>query len=312
MKRFLIFMALAIQSSAALASSLVLDSFLPQDLKKGKFKITLNIVGVNAEEVGRGRSDPTNDIEQLKNRINIYLPDVNPLVPLPVGVEGLKEEASLFTFREIRKHTETGHSDGTRSYMYFLEVNERTAGTLAAKATKGKLKVSAFFYLGGTSIANLVAKTENITIGTEEPLQDSLPPQIGISSAQGRLDFLWTVDNTEPNQTVPTDLNIILIQDSLAKTLTLPAFKISRIPGLPDSSTSCSYSGSVGFCLSCPGDYYLDIDALADIKGVTVIKAKTLDGFASSAKLDAGKYFMTGQYSPKGIVQTECEQAFVY
>ena len=304
-------MALLIQSTSSLAATLVLDSYLPKNLKKGKFKITLSISGVTAEEVTRGRSDPTDGVQQLKNRINIFLPELNPLTPLPVTQEGSKDDSMLFTVSEHQKHTEASHSDGTRSYMYFLEVTEKTAGSLAAKVVDGKIKVSAFFYLGGTSISNLVAKTENITVMTEPPIEDALPPQVGISSGQGKIDFLWTVD-TAPNDVTPTDMNIILIQDSAGKELTLPAFKISHIPGVADSTATCSYKGGVGFCLYCGGDYYLDMDSLASMKGVTVLPVKTTDAFATVNKLTAGKYWVMAQYAPHGIVQSECEQAFVY
>lgn len=304
-------MVLLIQSTSSLASTLVLDSYLPKNLKKGKFKITLSIFGVNAEEVTRGGSDPTDAVQQLKNRIQIFLPALNPLIPLPVSQPESKDDGMLFSVREHQKHTETNHSDGTRSYMYFLEVEEKKPGSLVAKAAGGKIKVSAFFYLGGNSISNLVAKTENITILTEPPKEDALPPQLGISSGPGKLDFLWTLD-AAPNETTPTDMNIILIEDAVANELTLPAFKVSRIPGVPDKAASCSYKGGVGYCLYCDGDYYLDMESLAQLKGVTIIPAKTAATFATASKLAAGKYFLMAQYAPHGIVQSECEQAFVY
>ena len=311
MRKLLLLAGLLSVSNAAFSAIIVFDGNLPEDLKKGKFKIALTIEGVTADAVSRGSSDPVDDQQQFKGRVSIILPDVDASSEIPVLGDATTPNHASFAMREFRKHTETQHSDSTRSYRYFVEISELTAGALADNATNRSLKLSALFYLGGRTPMNLIAQVDHINVVTEAALQDTPPPEIGVVSARGHLDFMWPADSASSKKW-PDDMHIIVINATTGKELSLPAIKISRTPGLPNENTTCSYHAGAGYCMICGNHTYLDIDTLRTKDGILVIEAKSASGLVKSGTLPAGKYFFMTQFAPEGIVQGECEQAFVY
>ena len=158
----------------------------------------------------------------------------------------------------------------------------------------------------------LTLMSSSLMAATKPTEDNTEPPEVGVISQKGELEFLWT-DNQIPANKPSRKMEIIIISESAGKKLELPAFiPNDSLRRSKSNDVTCTYDMGVGSCVTCQDDGQIDTKALAKIPGISVVTANSHDYQAKATGLEAGKYFIFTQFAPDGAEQSSCEQAFVY
>ncbi len=303
-------------ASNVLAGNITVTGYLPRDLGEGVFDLDLVIAGISIEEHARGQLETGTDIVKFGNRVALKLPDIDSQQAVPVAKESATGLVKFYA-EERQIHTEELDSaTNTYTYSYFVKVIETEAGTLAAKAAGGTLKISAFFYLGSQS-QTVVAKiegqslTQDAYVLAEVPSFDATTPIVG---SMNSLTVSWqtksevNVKSTKDSDRTkkPRKVHVYTVASGTVSQA-LPAKKFSGSATTADSAATCNFTAPAdegGSCVSCSadGDYYLDPEQIGSISGFKVTSFDQSQGSGVITGLtNDQRYFVFLQYDPDGL-----------
>ncbi len=288
---------------------------LPRNLSAGSFTVTVQVVGVTAQQVALGRTDRT-----PTNRLFLYLPQSVGGTNTPAASSSARVTTGMPYYVTITTSTpDTGTPNGsTFDFVYqvtfwympgFDAGGKNSPAVLASKSSPGAIQVGAAFYLGGTSSSNLIGSNVNTPtsiqqanyIATEVPKFATTAPVVG---SMEQITVSWDPPGQiavtgSTSRATPSSVNVFVVDIDVASR-DLPGYLYKGgTTGTTDNDTAatCAYTQPTDVfstCVKCPAsaadasstsNYYL---ATADI-------AKNISGFqVQSAPASAGAVTING------------------
>jgi hypothetical protein len=326
-KLFALVAVLALGAPSALAGSITVTGTVPKTLTAATpIPLTLTIKNINATtEYPKGANDAQSpDDANLAARLLIGINECDNTSWFQFTAALAVNAPCAAYVTSARAHEERQETDGTWTYVYYVNVIGTTSKLADTVNPVSQITVRAKFFLGDTAKATPIAATtdpgnvltkESYVI-TDTPAFDAM----GIQGTNRQLTVKFTAaDNVNVKgaagaSTKPADSVTVYRVDPtvVPGSKSLPAHSASLDIKVEDKAASCTYttptSDAGDVCISCTGDnVYLtpsEIDAIPGFKSYTV-PAKA--GMVNIPGLTNGsKYWIFMEYQPQGTGFTKC------
>ena len=328
----------------ALAVNFNITGTLPRNLSAGSFTVTVQVVGVTAQQVAAGTVDRV-----ATNRLQLYLPQSVGGTNTPAAPNSTRVTSGMPYYVTITTSTpDTGTPSGS-NFDFVYQVNfwympafdsggKNSPANLAGKGSPASIQIGAAFYLGGLSSNSLVGSNVSTptTIKQADYVATEVPqfsPTAQVAGSMEQITVSWVpaaqvAVTGSTGKAAPSSVNVIVIDADVASQ-DLPGFKYkagsTNTSGTSsDQSATCSYvqpTTVFSTCVSCPGSgtgtgedqiYLSTADIVKNIPGAIVQTAANGAGSLTvNGLINNHRYVVFLQYDTPSITPAIGQQCVI-
>ena len=342
--RLLAVMTGLLLAGPAFAVNFNITGTLPRNLSAGSFTVTVQVVGVTAQQVAAGAVDrvPT-------NRLQLYLPQSVGGTNTSAAPNSTRVTAGMPYYVTILTSTPDVGTQNGSTYDFTYQVTfwymaafdaggKNSPANLAGKGSPASIQIGAAFYMGGLSsnnqlgsnVANPTSIKQADYVATEVP---QFSPTAQVVGSMEQITVSWVpaaqvAVTGSTGKAAPNSVNVIVIDADVASQ-DLPGFKYksgstSATGTSSDQSATCSYTQPTtvfSTCVSCPGSgtgtgndqiYLSTADMVKNIPGVIVqTAANGVGSLTVNGLINNHRYVVFLQYDTPSITPANGQQCVI-